>query len=173
LRNNFTGKYCTGMLRCASRYIYRYFAKTVKCFTMFTMFVGSGQGTKNGGIKNGGMICFTMGPAICFTICFTICLFISPDLDGNRGTSTICLFKKRMCPKTHTICFPDMFTICSFNSPDLDGNQGTRENKNVPRETPIHGRRFIDSNHGMTHKNPNSEKTNSRGPGGGPLNSLV
>jgi hypothetical protein len=22
------------------------------------------------------------------TICFTICLFISPDLDGNRGTST-------------------------------------------------------------------------------------
>jgi hypothetical protein len=32
-------------------------------------------------------------------ICFTICLFISPDLDGNRGTSTIIT---KMCPERPT-----------------------------------------------------------------------
>jgi hypothetical protein len=40
------------------------------------------------------------------TICFTICLFISPDLDGNRGT------RKQMCPERPTkgpTMFHDMF----------------------------------------------------------------
>jgi hypothetical protein len=44
---------------------------------------------------------------VCFTICFTICLCISPDLDGNRGT---------------TICF----TICLCISLDLDEYQGNK-----------------------------------------------
>jgi hypothetical protein len=44
-------------------------------------------------------------------ICFTICLFISPDLDGNRGTT-------KMCPERPT--------------KDLDGNRGTK-NEAIPR----------------------------------------
>jgi hypothetical protein len=50
--------------------------------------------------------------------CFTICLCISPDLDGNRGTT-------KMCPE---MCLAVCFTVCFFISPDLDGtfdgNQG-------------------------------------------------
>jgi hypothetical protein len=37
------------------------------------------------------------------TICFTICLFISPDLDGNRGT-------RKMCPGINDM-FHDMFVL--------------------------------------------------------------
>jgi hypothetical protein len=40
---------------------------------------------------------------LCFTMCFTICSCISPDLDGNRGTT-------KMCPERPVL-------VCS----DLDG----------------------------------------------------
>jgi hypothetical protein len=58
-------------------------------------------------------ICFTICFTICLTIClfhdmfhdmkcFTKCLFISPDLDGNRGTSlfTICSRYVRLIVRT-------------------------------------------------------------------------
>jgi hypothetical protein len=58
-------------------------------------------------------------------ICFTICLFISPDLDGNRGTT-----KKKMCPDgmfpERPDMFPICFTICLFISPDLDGSRALK-----------------------------------------------
>jgi hypothetical protein len=54
---------------------------------------------------------FGTGSTMSFTI--FLCITGSPDLDGNRGTTS--KINSRY----------DMFTICLCISPDLDGNRGT------------------------------------------------